>query len=219
LTWIVYGLVILGLDEWDFYYMMPLDLFISMLLGATLNHGWRYYRVNGRLTFLRQMGVVALVLGVSMASTLRRRFTMPSRPVSTDFTAIGKALQGIARPDESLAVGAAGAIPYLSNLTTIDTLGLNDRHIARVSPDPLLSFGHQRGDGSYVWARLPTYLIPFPVLTARPYPGPGKDKSFREMFAQPGFQQSYVFTSVRMPDGRYWSYYRRRTDPGGGQSD
>jgi hypothetical protein len=44
---------------------------------------------------------------------------------------LGLILAQHARRDATLAVGDAGAIPYFSDLETIDYIGLNDRHIAR----------------------------------------------------------------------------------------
>jgi hypothetical protein len=68
-----------------------------------------------------------------------------------------------------VATATAGSIPYFApSLTFVDTLGLNDRHIARSEPATTTMAavldqtdnwagvpGHMRGDGAYVLAQRP----------------------------------------------------------------
>jgi arabinofuranosyltransferase len=67
--------------------------------------------------------------------------------------------------DESslLAINAAGRVPYRTKLTTIDMLGLNDRHIARVRSsdvhDGAAFVGHFKHDGDYVCSRRPDVVV------------------------------------------------------------
>jgi len=66
-----------------------------------------------------------------------------------------------ARPDESIAAMGAGAIAFYSDRTTIDLLGLNDKHIARVQSDTIGAgtAGHEKRDPAYVLnVRKPTYI-------------------------------------------------------------
>lgn len=76
--------------------------------------------------------------------------------------AIGRMLKrSFAEQRPLIAVDAAGAIPYYSELPALDMLGLNDRAIARNRPD---SFGHglvghELGDGNYVLGREPDLII------------------------------------------------------------
>jgi hypothetical protein len=96
-----------------------------------------------------------------------------------------------------IAVDAAGALPYFSELPAIDMLGLNDRHIARHRPK---SFGrgklaHELGDGNYVMRRAPD-LIAF--HTAR-----GERKpmwlSGRQMVRKGEFRKLYQLVKYRTP--------------------
>lgn len=57
---------------------------------------------------------------------------------------VGEWLRKYAEPDERLAVGAAGIIPYVSRLPTIDIRGLNNRYIARLEVDHRGRIGHER---------------------------------------------------------------------------
>jgi hypothetical protein len=63
--------------------------------------------------------------------------------------------------DPLVAVDAAGAIPYYSQLRSLDMLGLNDAHISR-RRTALFGRGlqgHELGDGSYVLEREPDIVI------------------------------------------------------------
>ncbi|MBV9791709.1 MAG: hypothetical protein JOZ51_26160 [Chloroflexi bacterium] len=65
------------------------------------------------------------------------------------------------QPGESMAAMGAGAIPYYSDRETIDLLGLNDKHIARMEVEDMGSgvAGHEKQDPDYVLnERKPTYI-------------------------------------------------------------
>lgn len=63
-------------------------------------------------------------------------------------------------PGATLAVDAAGKIPYFSGLPAIDMLGLTDAHIAHVEPPPgrELIIGHSKQDTDYVLGRRPQLI-------------------------------------------------------------
>jgi hypothetical protein len=77
-------------------------------------------------------------------------------------------------PDDlTLAINAAGVIPYRTRLRTIDMLGLTDEHIAhRPVPDGPIALGHAKSDPEYVLDLRPDLIIPaLPlVLDAPPRP-------------------------------------------------
>lgn len=60
-------------------------------------------------------------------------------------------------PGKRLATDAAGKLPYFSGLETVDTLGLNDTHIARIEVDKFRS-GHSKHDAPYVLSRQPDLI-------------------------------------------------------------
>jgi hypothetical protein len=58
-----------------------------------------------------------------------------------------------------LATPVAGAMPFFSELKTIDMLGLNDVHIAHKKVEMGVGYtGHEKFDNAYVVARKPTYI-------------------------------------------------------------
>ena len=67
----------------------------------------------------------------------------------------------------TIAIGAAGAIPYYSGLPTIDTLALNDRWLARQEPQKGIRPGHAQQAGF-------AYLVEREVqlVFGHPIPGP-----------------------------------------------
>lgn len=89
-----------------------------------------------------------------------------------------------------LAVDAAGALPYWSELPALDMLGLNDGYIPRHPParPQRTNLGHDLGDGKYVLKRAPD-LVVFGLATG----GAGAlFRSGREMQADPSFARHYT---------------------------
>ncbi len=87
---------------------------------------------------------------------------------------IGKTLRrhfGGAADPVTIAIGAAGAIPYYSGLPTVDTLGLNDRRLARQEPMKGIRPGHAQQAGfAYLMERRVQLVFghPIPGPLARP---------------------------------------------------
>lgn len=97
----------------------------------------------------------------------------------------------------TIAVDAAGAVPYWSQLPAIDMLGLCDHHIPRNRPESLGSgfLGHEHGDGLYVFGRRPD-LILFKDPRGRKQ---GVYLSGRQMQEIPTFTQEYVLATLDVP--------------------
>ena len=90
----------------------------------------------------------------------------PYRAFVADRTAdvgeqVGNWLARNVAPDDWIAVNTAGAVPYFSNLPSIDTLGLTDAAIA-ARPIYIVSpgwAGHRKGWGDYVLSRRPRVIL------------------------------------------------------------
>lgn len=78
---------------------------------------------------------------------------------------VGKFIDDRLPAGSTIALHTAGSTPYFADDNTfIDMLGLNDPHIARRDPVPMLASwqkipGHGKGDGNYVMEREPDYII------------------------------------------------------------
>lgn len=108
-----------------------------------------------------------------------------------------------ARPDETLAIDAAGIIPYISRLYSIDYLGICDLYIAR-----LPGFLHDKSDPGYVLAKRPDYVVmcgkekhPTPEQIAR-FDVPGLRKPEDDLLRHPQLRAEYQFaTAIEMENG------------------
>lgn len=95
----------------------------------------------------------------------------------------------------TIATGAAGAIPYFSRLRTIDTLGLNDRWIARHGVELGGKPGHTKhATMDYLMARGVNLVLEQPYI-CRPDAPPVKDASF---FFQPPIDEGRVPAEARV---------------------
>lgn len=99
--------------------------------------------------------------GVALAPNDTVRFTRRYR-------AAGRLINALTAPDASVAVEAAGALPYYAERPTIDMLGLNDAYIAHTPAQPSGAgvAGHEKIAPAYVLGRRPAII---PYYAARPY--------------------------------------------------
>jgi hypothetical protein len=93
-----------------------------------------------------------------------------SKPVPRDFAAtvgapVGRFLEQNLAGGSWVAVGTAGSTPFHApSINFIDTMGLNDRTIARAPVGPVVTrlqqhSGHWKGDGAYVLSRRPDVIV------------------------------------------------------------
>ena len=97
----------------------------------------------------------------------------------------------------------AGAVPFYSDLPTLDMAGLNDRHIARLE-----GARHNKWDPGYVLGRKPAFI----VLNTRSEPRggvyvPGYWGGETALFTHPLFARHYRFVP-----GAAWSWHHRPAD-------
>ena len=95
-----------------------------------------------------------------------------------------------------VAVDAAGALPYFSELPSLDMLGLTDHHIAHHPPHSLGKgkLAHELGDGDYVLSRKPDLVV---FNTARGSAKPNW-RSGRQMVRRPQFREDYRLVTFRI---------------------
>ncbi len=126
---------------------------------------------------------------------LKQRVGSTHMRVVTGLTALGDYLRDTAPPDATLAIDAAGVVPYISRLSTLDMLGLSDYHIAHtvVALGDGLP-GHEKTDPAYILAQHPTYIaVGMSKVTSGGRPGRGLDL--------PGFDAQYTRVAlVQMTD-------------------
>jgi hypothetical protein len=142
-----------------------------------------------------------------------------SNPIQRNRELIGKYFHSIGNSDETIAVVPAGAIPYYSNLSTIDMLGLNNRYLAHQPID--LDFvrrnprgwypGHMKGDGSYIFNQKPTYIVIDANITDNSsYTPDWSIENYRptsELWALEDFHNCYKTVTTRLGTG-YFTYHK-----------
>lgn len=123
--------------------------------------------------------------------------------------------KGYIRNSDIICLWCVGAIPYYSNLTTIDFLGLTDRHIARrkmadtpngsASPQKLMAH-EKRADWEYLRERQVTFVSTRPTVFFFPRSDFFEngviiaEKVAPKVFLVPMDDQLFVFRSVFVPE-------------------
>ena len=130
-------------------------------------------------------------------------------------------LEQNAAPNSLVAATPAGSISYHMSHRVIDMLGLNDHHIARSEPGTVgyPRAGHMKGDGAYVLARKPDYILmgnvavlPVPLDEVQMAEKTVR-KSEHEIWSTQSFHRDYELVNVRLADSgpfQYFSFYKRR---------
>jgi hypothetical protein len=129
---------------------------------------------------------------------------------------MGKALDRIGSPDQSIALMPIGAVGYFSGMKVFDMAGLTDPYIAHEPFDPnyVLSArpGHEKGDGRYILSKRPNYIQLVDRLTSQPLTGIddlGRTyKSVVEIWNDPEFLNLYEFYPVQVEGNWYYNLYR-----------
>lgn len=224
LVWLVY-LGSIGLSNLSWWYAMPLDVVSILWLGWSLAKLLEASGGHMNPRRLRLIGPAALGLlcVANLAFTANRALANPTHfaqglyrepsdlgHMISHYVKVGRLIGDMAETDETMAVAECGAIPYYAGIVTYDAVGLNDKHIARQPASPgVWAFGHEKGDGHYLLAQKPTYIVMKPFLTQQPDRIPVGVPSWVQMYGTSEFERDYAFVSVSV-DGLYFNYYRRR---------
>lgn len=135
--------------------LVPLYFLFAQSLNAAI------HRFPNEQWSLRALAVVVAVLSLSTQHRDSENRRGKSERWEWAGVSVGPALKaafGAERP--LLAVDAAGALPFWSELPSLDMLGLNDSYIAH-HPPPNFGhggIGHELGDGAYVLSRAPDLI-------------------------------------------------------------
>ena len=175
----------------------PRRLAVGALLFAGLSAGWTVQVDRDALRVDSQGGVDSIGWLAMFAEQC---------------TVIGKWLETQAPPEASLAITAAGIVPYYSRLKTLDLLGLNDEWVAHNVPAHGNRPGHTKSaPPAYVEEKKVTYYIghPDPVAT-RPRGGGRAGYAWRAVQI-PGLRIDP--RRVRRPEeaqqDAWWGYWER----------
>ncbi len=149
-SWLLY-LIWVGGDFMEFRMLVPVLPYLALILAWLIR--WTlpaWPRVQAGLVLLLLLGSLHHALsfgrihfarGIESVSQLQAHIDAPARNWRGIGITLGNALGD---GDVCIATTAAGAIPFYSELTTIDMLGLNDLEVAREGVDFGTRSGHRR---------------------------------------------------------------------------
>lgn len=226
------NLLAVGLEGGDLFpldrFLLPAIPLLALLATRAMARAWpRRGPPRGVL-----LAVLVLVFFASFSGA-RMEEALALEGTTEIYCQIGVSLRESFPPETTYAASGVGAIPYLTDFPTLDTVGLCDAHIARSPPDPTVLRFHQRGDPDYVLARRPEILLPgllpvsegFPLEKLRrvPYarlvPRELAFPTMRGIWQRPEFLSGWRPLALEVPAGRF-VYFLRRDLPGpGSESD
>ena len=194
----------------EFRLLVPATPLLAAALGIALQRAMLNHAEVGRAAIIA--GAVLLMAGLQLnmgtpghewaaAARGERRDLLINMEGGMTHAAreAGLWLRKNASPGDLVAVNHAGALPFYSGLPTLDMVGLNDRHIAR-----LPGGRHGKFDPDYVLSRKPRFV----VLNTRTLPvkgryTPGYWAGETALFAHPEFQRLYS------PVASHWTWRHR----------
>jgi hypothetical protein len=148
-----------GVDNFPYFrFFAP---WVPVLLAVAAASAWR---VAGSAVHARAVLVAALLVVTTIQSGVHGRTTLELRsPNGTPKHGLlaGLMIREFTRPDATVAVTAAGNVPYFSRRRAIDLLGKTDAHIAHLPPHPLGPIGHRKFDLEYSLSLKPDLLVSF----------------------------------------------------------
>jgi arabinofuranosyltransferase len=207
--WILYVGTIGGDGLPMYRFLVPALPFLAILIVSALArlHDSRPRAADLLAAFLLAMTIVPGLTGVqSQYREWDAKVFVPKN------VRVGKRLRGLIGPEASIALMPAGAIPYYSDLRTLDMLALNDPIVAREKVRFTFALaGHWKYDAAAILRRRPDYVLLGNVdVTAAPRRGaPLAFPAEIELAMLPEFQNNYVPVSFSLPDGGWLNCFRR----------
>jgi hypothetical protein len=172
--WIVYVLRVGG-GFMEFRLLVPIIPLIFIIVSSIIFYT-RNTNAQILLIVLISIGAVYhpwtfnTTYGIESVESLNDRIV----GVFSDWANIGRTLGktfGEAKSPVTIAVGAAGAIPYYSKLQTVDMLGLNDKWVAKNGHRIIDKPGHRcRAPFEYLLKRKVNLVIGHPLVAPQYYP-------------------------------------------------
>ena len=229
--------IFVGGDTFAYYrlFLPALPCGAVALVAVTRSLGTRWLT---RLAGVSSAGLISAWLIITfVAQFLPTRTLLTQRPqsewqrvaavnrINADYFVVGSWLRQQMDPKILLAVNAAGVVPYMSQLRTLDMLGLNDEHIAhRRMQLGRGAIGHEKYDAQYVLSRQPdVILLGLPVLAPRRIRPEELDYWFgrwfpylpgdKQLYESDRFRRDYALVSVKIGDRHFVFFLRNRTPP------
>jgi hypothetical protein len=103
--------------------------------------------------------VVLFVVTFPLLGAMRTLVVLDTNGDPYEQLQVAMLLKKNARPDSTIAVIAAGIVPYFTRMKAIDVLGKSDKHVARLTPFSGSMVGHGKLDPAYSLSKKPDLVI------------------------------------------------------------
>lgn len=147
-------------------------------------------------------------------------FGNDNRSAQYTFYLMGKKLNEIGSPNESIACVPIGAISYFSKMNVYDMVGIVDKKISHTEFDPNYTKtwrpGHDKGEGNYILSLKPDYIQIADFLTREQTPNPYERslqyKSINEIWCSKEFHKNYYYFPLVLENGWVYNLYKRKNN-------
>jgi arabinofuranosyltransferase len=127
------------------------------------------------------------------------RFDYVSLPKYDQFLSLGEFLRDRYPAERSIAIDGAGKVPYVTRMTSIDILGLNDLYLGHMATT-FFVVGHNKYDAPYIMRRRPNLIAAWLDMGASAI---DLDWGLTEsLYARNGYRLRYVLNTTEVSDGR-----------------
>ncbi len=194
------------------FYQVLIPL-LGYVVGWAIYYICREFRVSEKILYIFIIFILSFNLyGVVHQYSIEKLITGENKETTAvEITKqVGVYIDENCPRDEKVAFSGAGILPYYTDRYVIDTMGINDYHIAH------LPGGIEKGDPDYVLSLNPYYIVLFHSAVD----DDGDVSSFvweggRAIYEHPDFKENYSFEKA-FPTGdggegdRYFHLYRRK---------
>ena len=200
--------------------LLPATLSAAVLVGAAAPRLLQQLSASQRLLqLLAVAGAGLLLVNIGLLHLHSLRTARTNSTAIATFQELGQFIRTLPA-EETVALGAVGAVSYSSDRSVIDAFGLTDRTIAREGDwDPQNTAGHQRSGAALIWAQRPQLIVPLNDASPEPLTEDqmldrlqGDPNRFwiGRLRARPEFQAEYSYRTVELATGQHMSLYERR---------
>jgi hypothetical protein len=189
-------------------YFIPVLVVLAAAGVNSLEAQWRPARAAVLVSLALSM---LFQIGINGKSQFLRLASLNGEPQRSVVTAI--AILDNTRPTASVAVVAAGIVPYFSHRPAFDILGLSDRHVSHGLAHPGEAVGHTKYDPEYTLGQHPDVLAPlWDCDEGRALPSTQSTRT-QAIVASSAFAAGYRGRGVEIstPDGPSWIYVEAGT--------
>ena len=224
-AWTVYVILVGGDSLVGFRFFAPLLPAVYAVIVAALGGLVQAVRLERPPPRGALWGALGLAFAGFFAVTLHSSAAgFGAGGIRTERTAVdrrvelGRWLRDNVPGDTTIAVIAAGAVPYESGLPAIDMLGISDEHIAHRDVEiGTMAAGHEKYDSEYVLDREPDIIVLTEVRTASPWARKDYDSlrgviipAVADMVTNERLWWAYEARGVEIAEGAWFNLLVRR---------